>query len=1498
MSKEKKERSLFHKSVNGFIIFLVVILALFTIFFGFSQTKTFRDYLKDQIVENVNSSINGQFTIDRIEGSIFTSLRIYDITLESGFDTVVTVGRIEVNINPVQILLKKIYLRSVVINDLDFNLREVEKKTWNLGSLFSSDSISTPDSAHSTPTDSASSGGFPFIIQANDIQLKNVNFSVKSFENLKRNRSYRFANYDDLVISGLDLRAKAQVNPTDNEYQLILNSLSFDINVDRFKLRNLSGAFQISEELVTVRKLNILTDSTNLSLDVSIHGLNLLDNLVYSDFSDYPTELSLTAEPFTFSDLNVFVPNTDMLKGAVNLDMRAGGLYGNLLIDKLIADYNSAHLNLSGEVKNLHTPENLYLDMQFKNSNLSIRDAASLLPELDLPKYQTMDLNNFNLTYKGTPTKFKSSFSGNVNRGFLKFNSNLNFSTPLINYTVDFNTDNLDISELVNSSSILNSKGRLQGKGVDPTKISAKLVVDSYKSKYNGYNIDSLHLDIDAKAKVFQLDLNGLINKATTAISGKLDLTDQENPVYDLTGSVNNLDLAKFDVDTSYISLLNFKFKSDGEGLDLDEMVGQFDLEFDQSIFKTTFFEDASINLTLRKDENFREINLKSDFLDCSVSGEFSLQDAVELLSYQAEQTSTIISDKINELDVINRTDSSEINQQITVIDTSIVNKQLEFDYEFEFKDFELIALIIGEEELGIAGTGGGSVKNDSSNFAINTNLSLDYFYTLNKDEILYLSNLESDLNFSKNNQSVSFDNLFGAISVSSDRIVAGSIVKNFTADFVFNQSKLIYNVFTEIDTFLTSSFAGKMEMRPGNQKLEIEEAEIDYKDSSWTNREPIQIDFSPDSVMFRSFRLYNGSAFVDVSGLFTSIGAIDMLIKADKIPGSLLSYYTLGQAETGFMSETKLATKINGNITDPRVSVDFRINDITINEKNLGSLYCLAGYYKKNFEINFKLIDSTYNLVHPYFQLSGNVPVNLTPSENEKVINPSKKLDLQFKANKFDLATFGNILPAISNQSGLLSGNISFSGSFDEIRSNGSLTLKQMQFLSDFNNLQYRAGFKLDFRNDVVYVDSLSLSNHVGSKIQGTINGTGYARLNGFTPDFISLTFGGGLGVLGKRSKTTSKQIFGNLFVQAKDSLRYTYDNGKNNFTGSVLLRDVDITFSPLQSGYSANNSIVYDIKVDSSKIDKEKLKFDKLVAGNKNKNNLRNNSNLSDFDYTVNVEIDNQAKIDFILSPAFNQKLSVLASGKMRYASIDGQPQAQGEFDLLDGSKLEFFKVFDAEGSIRFETKVADPYLDILATYTTDWYQDENTPTPVAVKINIAGNFSELGRNLSSSTDNIQVYIGSNNINNSIPDVRYDAKNALSFILVGKPDFVGSNEGTGNFASDLATETSFSILGSALTSLVNSRVGDAINDIKLSKSSGETRFNVSGKIENIRYTVGLTQNIGPTSSSNNFDTQLRVEYLFNPNFLIRLERKPPLNTSSSTENINELGLKYIFEF
>ena len=100
------------------------------------------------------------------------------------------------------------------------------------------------------------------------------------------------------------------------------------------------------------------------------------------------------------------------------------------------------------------------------------------------------------------------------------------------------------------------------------------------------------------------------------------------------------------------------------------------------------------------------------------------------------------------------------------------------------------------------------------------------------------------------------------------------------------------------------------------------------------------------------------------------------------------------------------------------------------------------------------------------------------------------------------------------------------------------------------------------------------------------------------------------------------------------------------------------------------------------------------------------------------------------------------------------------------------------------------------------------------------LQGPVSELGKNLVNQPDNISVYVGSRNIENDIPDERYDASDAVSFILVNqfKADLTAQNK------QDVANQTigvntATSLLGSILTGYVNQAVGDVVNNIQLSQ-------------------------------------------------------------------------------
>jgi hypothetical protein len=278
----------------------------------------------------------------------------------------------------------------------------------------------------------------------------------------------------------------------------------------------------------------------------------------------------------------------------------------------------------------------------------------------------------------------------------------------------------------------------------------------------------------------------------------------------------------------------------------------------------------------------------------------------------------------------------------------------------------------------------------------------------------------------------------------------------------------------------------------------------------------------------------------------------------------------------------------------------------------------------------------------------------------------------------------------------------------------------------------------------------------------------------------------------------------------------------------------------------------------------------------------------------------VPDRAQMVFILSQIANQRLIVETRGDMTYESISGNTRAQGVFELLNGSKLEFFKTFDAEGFIRFESSISEPYLDITATYINDYVPPSDpdaTPEEVAIKIFIKGPLSAIGKNLVNNPESIAIYVGKKNIQNNVRETKYDYSDAFSFILFGKfkNDLTAQDRAeTAGILSDFqSTATSF--LGSLLTNFVNSAVGDLVNNIQISRTGDQTKFRFSGKIQNLRYSFGGTTEIFQNINKAN----IKIEYPFNPSFLIRLERKDPIiQTPGLDEKVNELALKYKFEF
>ncbi len=1491
--KTSKAHSIFRKIVNGFIIFFGVIFILILLAIGFAQTSYFRNLANDKITSIVNSSLNGKLSIGDIRGTFLTSVIIRDAVLTVEEDSLLTAGKIEARYNPLNLLGKKIYFSSVELQNVDARLLQDENGVWNLDKLLPQ---------KDTTVQKDSSGGFPFKIQVNNLILDDIDFRRETFANRFTNEKNRYFDPEDLQIENINLNAKAFADINKNKYQLKINKLNFDPNLTEFNLKEITGTINIYDNSAEVSNFNMITDSSNLSLSVRLDSVNIFDNFGIEKLENSPVQFSLDADPIDSEDISSFAKSLNYFNGSPKIQFRAEGIYSDLDIKTFDLTIDDTELKLTGNIKNLHNPNNLFISADINNSTLVVSDVDEFMANFELPDYNNLSFDDLNISFKGEPLEFDLKLNAAVSDGTISSDASFNFKPQIPQYKINLNTKRLDLNPVINTPTNLTMKAYAEGRGFDPTKMNSRIDLLMNNSSFNGYSIDSLNLKSRAVSKVINLTLGAIIENSRTSINGELDLTNEKVPVYDLNGFVRNLNLENFVEDTTLVTDLNFTFEADGENLDLDKMRGEFVVKLDSSIYQGKEIDTTAIALELKRDSSdYREINLISDFLDFNVYGTFSVNKAISLLSYESKAISAIISDKIKELNPLNIVQDtlSSAAEQLDIPD--IAGEEISFEFDFEFKDFELIAIVLGTEDMTVNGSGSGNVQNSANNFSISTSLDILNFINISEDNLMYVSDLETSLSFSRDNQTLAFDNIFGALSVTGKRFYSGSDIKNYRADLIFNQNRLFINTYAELNSIMKAEIESYVDMTPVEQDVIFDNLWLEYEGLAWQNRDSMHIVFSQDHIVFEDFALYNKDARIAAEGSINKDGRQDLTISADSIPGAIVSKYLMGKVDPDLNTNVNFVSKINGTFDAPKINADLNVKNISYGKRDLGSLIVDLNYDERLIDANILFVENPDNTKSPKLKIDGTFPIDLSFSGADERIIDNREVDLNLTSDGFNLNTFGNLLPLIKNQRGDILADLHVGGTPDNLNYSGNFKVEDGFFNVRETNLDYSlaANFVLNGQN--IEVEKIEISNAGGSKNKGTLTANGEIVLDGTSLSSIDIDMNGALAVLSESSQVSSPLLYGALFVRSDGMWNYKYDNGDSYFSGTILISEADITFSPTSSYSSMSEGFTYEYVVDSSKIEPGQFNLDQLINSRQQNGTVTQENGTSNFELDVTIQIVNEAEIELILSPVTNQTLSVTVDGEMLFEGNVSNLRAQGEFDLMDGSTLHLFsKTLSADGSIRFESDITDPYLDIVATYENEYdgiVAGMRTPT-VAVKIHLQGPVSQLGKNLANNPDNIGIYIGETNIENNVSTNRFDAADAISFIVIGKfvQDLTTNDEKTLGKNPNFLSSTATSVLGSFLGGFANSVVGDVVSDIQISQTrDSKTRFGVSGRFENFRYTFGGTEDVFSNFSTAN----IRIIYEITKNLMLRLERKSPVGQPSIVEEkINELGLRYRFEF
>lgn len=1494
----KTKKPLFHRIINWFLYTLLTITAILLLVLGFTQTSTFREMLREQVLNTVNSSIAGKINIAEIDGTIFTSLILREISLTYNEDTIAAVNKVDLRISPLRIFLKKIYVRSVEVSGANIRLVEDSLGVMNISKAFPSEE-----------DEDTTSSEFPFTITLSELNLIDLNFSLQTYKKIVSTSYYDSLNMEDFRINNLNLSVSAYADINENEYELEIKSLSLHPNLNKFKLKNLAGKFIVNRELLSAKDFLLETETSKIGLTADWQGFNLFGDNSDEDMRNSFLKLKLDAERFNFDDLTTFVDATDILRGEVATSIEIEGKFSDIEIKELNLNYLNTSLGCTGRLLNLDDPSKLFIKAQFLPSILNYPDISSLLPSLELPELDNLSLIKFDTLYfEGEPLNFKSNFAVEISNGNISGSMALDLGKDDMIYNADIRTVNLDLQAFSGMPLLLNSSSQISGIGTSPERLIATAQINIDNSIIGENRLDNLRLESDLKDGIAKINASAEFDSAKAIIIAEADLTDFDNPQYEWDINIKDVNLERMLKDSLLASSFNINFSGKGSGFDPEKINALLSLKLENSNFQQNYVEDFFLDIHIKAEDNEKKrIKLFSSFADLDVAGNFKYEDLTNLILLEIDTLTSFIAGKI---DVFLPTENivlQTINEQKNNLKTTELSRaneigNLNLKYELILKDYQSLPLFLGVDEIQAEGILSGSIEKNSTRTSIDNYINIDFAKNKVGEDIFFITNLKCELNYNRLLNSIDGNDITFIMDFSAERLFANTEIKEI--DLKLNLSRDSILAFSSAD--ITEDLKAKMnfssDLNASKLNVTIDRLLIAYNRFELINKDKIYISFFDDKLEIKDFNLYRNDAVVNLNGFIAKEGRQDLRLSLKRFKGYDIGFNILQVDPQNIIDyDFNLDGKINGDFENPNISINISVDNLTYGNRKFGLLQCGLNYANKYLNTDIHFADGKLAEDEIPLSIVGKIPVDLSLAAVEDRLPKNREVDLKIIAKNFNLETFGDAFPFIDRLKGILTSDLVFGGTLENLDKSGSLTIREASFVAENNNLEYGAGIKLRLEGETLYLDSLLFNNMGNVRNKGTLRGRGKVEFQGLNIASTQFLINGDLTVLSTESKAAIPEVFGDLFIATQGDVIFASTKEKSFLRAYMLIKEANLIFPQTQSGYSASRSnFVYKFIETEQEFSQREIEIEKLIRVSKEIALQEETATeaTSSFDYDFRVKIEDEARITFMLAQAANQKLNAELKGELKYEKSGAVQNIQGELQLLEGSTLEFIKTFSAKGTIKFESDITNPNLDIVATYTNYLTTSDSvagiTETEVAVKIKLKGTLDELSKNFTTMEDNIAVYEGAENIRDNKPSPDKDKSDAVWFILTGK----FANEVTSQDKQDfdkMLGGTATSLAGSLLGGLLNTYFGDLVRTFEVRTAGTGTKFSLSGSYKGFRYTVGASTSVFNDLSAAN----IRVEYPLLNKLFIRLERKEAISeTNYPSEMINELGLKYRFEF
>lgn len=1351
-----------------------IVLPIFTLLIFFpllvfviSYTRFFNDEVGNLAVNIFDQQTNARLFLGKIHGSILGSFWIDGVALMYHDKPIALIDTVKVKYLPLSLIAKTAeVLRADFVNPR-FYLIRYKDGTFNV------DHIGKPTAKVR--------GNFDWLVILKNVVIHGGEFSyfdsISAAFNNERADLHKF-DPSDFRLLNIDVAASGNIS-SDNLTANVEN-ISCEFEPAEVKVNSLKFGFFASPAGTEVSGLHLNSKLADLECDLTLTGQSILDPISLPELCRKPVTANITANKIDLSEFEKFIDLPIKPGSDVRIESFISGNLDSLYVRQLAIGTDSSFLPLTASLYNV-IDSTFTMRVATEGSVISPRELSAMLEPVGLPDLGRFNTILLNAKVEGRPSSLRISLK--VNSGEARIAGGADCESGLLDGNLQFH--DLHIGELFNTGGV---NGTFNG--------SAEFSALDFGSK-----IPQGHLNIQIDTSSFERAYvqSGLITVASLSDSLKLSLDlsttrgnlncsaffDHSSGNYGSSVAFSGLDLS------SYLRIPSLEGVSTGEltlagtGFDVDSMNGILTVKMDSSTLGGVPFVNSVLTLDAHTTGKNRSVQLKSPFLDASISGNY----VPDKLPSQISDLVTVLADSFG-----SKLTGFKTNGQIVIPALS----DIDADIKIDIKNAGFVGHLAGIPE--VYGNPRAQLKFQAGKTGLSLGGSLDADSIGYRGDSAKIIASQLKTHFSVATDSGlsiwtkgkwSADANFNSLDVNGTHIASKLLKAEYYSSGYSHNDSMSITAMAQVDSVadfyidaagtvgkdsivLTSNtLLGKLF---GYSLTQLSAAHITYYPEAFTL---LPITFSETYGTPGDGK----NSTVSAEGSYSLKKGADMRFTFDRV--SLVSLQQLGKIDSNSL---KLRGSLSGDAKlqdtpgGTTVAINFRGSDVDYNGSQAklvdGNVKVLGDHLELLAQLSKPSDSSWYAL-----KVAGTIPfseISSTP------------MALKVTADSLNISFLTPLLSGVEYLGGVVTGSMTVAGKYSLPAFEGRLNVKDGDIRLAANQIPYPFSGIIEGQGDKLVLTPVTLRNLSGQ--QGTtMKANGSMEIRNNTIVAFDINLDGTLPVLNSTAKSSNQGMYGTAVAgSGGDGLKLEGSLSRPFLVGSGIIQSTTLTLLPIQAKRTtAVEDVVYRFPVDAS----QQISPQNTQPGESTEKQVAKGSFIDSLRYDVNVETKDNVNLRMIFDPTTNEELDAILGGRLHLANNSGSMELTGDVNILTGSTYNFYgKQFASTGKLRFSGDPLNPFLDITGIYQGQHSDTSATGKPqnVVVQLKITGTFNQPSVDISLTVDNI-------------PYPRDQQTNAVSFILTGQFEDELTSVQKQNVANNLWSQTGAGVLGSVGSSMLS---------------------------------------------------------------------------------------------